>query len=435
MKVGIVSLGCSKNLVDTEMVLGQLTKFNFEIVNSAKDAELIIINTCSFINEAKQEAISTIFEMLSYKQEDPKKKIVVMGCLSQRYKKELEVEIPEVDRFISIDEYSKFGDIIASLTTQEISGGLNYFNRYLTTKPFTAYVKIGEGCNNRCSYCAIPLIRGSFKSRPYDELIEETKQIVASGVKEVNYISQDTSRYGTDLTSDRSSLLPKLLTESANLEGVELVRALYLYPDEIDDELIDAMISNPKIAPYFDIPIQHASSKVLKAMYRRGNKAMIKDIVNKIRNKAPHAVIRTTVIVGFPGETEDDFEELLDFIKTVQFDRLGAFAYSMEEGTPAYDFDNQIDKKIKQERLEKIMAAQKIVSYQLNQKRIGQIHKGFVEGYNTKMKMYQVRSYAFAPDDVDGYLYVESEEPLKTGSMVTVKITNAYIHDLIGIII
>lgn len=435
MKVGIVSLGCSKNLVDTEMVLGMLSSADFEIVNSARDAEIIIINTCGFIREAKQEAIATIFEMLEYKKKDPNKKVVVMGCLSQRYKNDLKKEIQEVDRFISIDEYHQFGEILSELTNKKLNGGLNYFNRYLTTKPFTCYVKIGEGCDNRCSYCAIPLIRGNFVSRPYEDIIKEVKDVVKRGVKEINLISQDTSRYGSDLTSERKPLLAKLLKEIASIEEVVLVRPLYLYPDEIDDELIEVMTSNPKIAPYFDIPIQHASNKVLKAMYRRGNKQFIKDLVAKIREKAPHSIVRTSIIVGFPGESNDDFNELVQFIEEVKFDRLGAFMYSKEEDTPAYDLPNQIDFEVKKERFEILMETQAKISYQLNLNRVGQVHDAIIEGYNSKAKMYQARSYAFAPDDIDGYLYIDTNENLKMGDVVKVQITNAYIHDLIAKII
>ena len=429
MRVGFISLGCSKNLVDSEMILAILKNAGCEIVAEVEDADVIFINTCGFIEPAKQEALETIKEMSNYH-----KKLIVVGCYAERYRDKLLKEMPFIDRIITLAEYPKIHLILNEIFNQE---GMKFFplkyeNRLLTTSIFSPYVKISEGCNNNCTYCAIPLIRGKFRSRPFEEIIEECKNLVASGAKEINLISQDTSRYGSDLNPEKITLLPKLVKEISEIKGVELVRFLYLYPDEITDDLIETVANNSKIAAYFDIPIQHISTPVLKAMNRRGDEFFIKDLLNKIRNKIPEAIIRTTYIVGFPNETEADFIKLYNFTEEFEFDRLGVFAYSKEEDTPAYNFKYNVKEEVKLERLEKIMKLQKQIVKKKNKLEIGKIHHTLVEYYDPETAFYYGRSYAFAPDDIDGMIAFQSDEDLEIGDFVPVKISATYGYDLIG---
>ena len=429
MKIGFISLGCAKNLVDSEMILGILNRAGCEVVNDPNLADAIFINTCGFIEPAKQETIETIQEMKQYG-----KKLIVTGCYGERYREKILEDMPFIDRVISLSDYPKIDLILEDIfKDQKLKfAPLKYENRLLTGSIYTPYVKISEGCNNNCTYCAIPLIRGMFRSRSFDSILNECKILVKNGAKEINLISQDTTRYGSDLNKDGTSTLPELLREISKIGGLELVRILYLYPDEITDELINEIKKNDLIANYFDIPIQHISSKILKRMNRRGNKELLVDLLNKIRNEIPNSIVRTTYIVGFPGETEADFEELLDFTNSYKFDRLGVFAYSPEEDTASYDFNDQISEDVKEYRLNKIMKTQKVISRQRNKLHKGSIHKTIVEAYDEESNFYYGRSYAFAPDDIDGMIVFQSEVPLNLGDIVNVLIKSVFNYDLIG---
>ena len=345
MKIGFISLGCAKNLVDSEMILNILQGAGCEIVSDPEDADAIFINTCGFIESAKQEAIETIQEMKTFG-----KKLIVTGCYAKRYQKKLLEEMPFIDRVISLDDYPRIHKILEEVfQSNDLKfAPLKYENRLLTGSKYTPYVKISEGCNNRCTYCAIPLIRGNFKSRPMEDIVSECKRLVADGAKELNLISQDTTRYGSDLEPKGKSKLPELMRTLSTIEGVRMIRILYLYPDEITDELIQEIKNNDLVANYFDIPIQHISDRVLKRMNRRGDGTFIRNLLDKIRTEIPDAILRTTYIVGFPGETEEEFEELYDFTETYEFDRLGVFAYSPEEDTASFDYPDQIEEDIKE---------------------------------------------------------------------------------------
>jgi len=429
LKVGLISLGCAKNLVDSELILGVLKNANVEIVSEPSDADAIIINTCGFIESAKAETIATIEEMKTYQ-----KKLIVCGCYAERYRTKLLQEMPFIDRIITLQEYPKIHLILHELFGYEELKfrPMNYETRMLATSPYTPYVKISEGCNNRCAFCAIPLIRGSFRSRPMDEILSEVRGLIHGGAKEINLISQDTTRYGSDLSENNQPLLIDLLNEITKIKGLMMVRILYLYPDEISDALINTIKNNPLIPPYFDIPIQHIETSVLKRMLRRGTEEDIRSLFLKIKNAIPHAIFRTTLIVGFPGETDADFEKLKAFVKMMEFHRLGVFAYSQEEDTVAYHLLNQVDESIKQNRLDEIMKIQKKVSRKKNREEIGRIHHTIVESYDPESHFYYGRSYAFAPDDIDGYIVFQSDQDLSIGDDVFVKITDSFAYDLIG---
>ena len=429
MKVGLISLGCAKNLVDSEMILGMAQKGGMEIVQSPEEADLIIVNTCGFIEDAKKESISTIKEMHGYH-----KKLIVAGCYAERYKTKLEREMPFIDKVVTLKDYPHFGDIIKNVMHDDSLkfGPMDYQNRVLATSNITPYLKLSDGCDNRCTYCAIPLIRGGFKSRPFEDVINEAKLLVKNGAKELNLISQDTTRFGSDFNIERRSTLPELIKQISMIEGLMMVRVLYLYPDEITDELLKEIQNNPKVAKYFDIPIQHISSSVLKRMNRRGDKEDLIHLFSKIRSMMPESVLRTTLIVGFPGETDHDFEELKEFVRNQEFDRLGVFAYSKEEDTPAYLFTDQLPDEIKNKRLDQIMQIQKKIAAKKNKAQIGKIHHTVIEAYDETSKFYYGRSYAFAPDDIDGYIVFQSKKPLSIGDDVFVKITSNYGYDLIG---
>jgi len=425
-KVGMVSLGCSKNLVDSENILGLLQE-DYQIVADPKLADIIFVNTCGFINDSKKESIDTIFEMLSYG-----KKVVLTGCLVQRYEQALRKEIPEVSEFIAIDNYDKFLDFLSHVDSElNKSGGLDNSKRVVSTGFVSAYLKIGEGCDNRCSYCAIPLIRGGFVSRPSDDIILEAKHLAENGYKELVLLEQDTTKYGIDLDSGEN--IVSLLKELLKIRGIEYIRLLYLYPDEISDELIDLISKEPRLTPYFDVPIQHSENHILKDMYRRGTKSDLRRLFQKIRNKIPNAIIRSTVMVGFPGETKRDFENLKKFIKEIKFDHLGAFAYSREEDTPSYNFPHQVRESTKKKRLDELMKLQQSISYNKNKKHVGEVMEGLIVGI--KGHDYLFRSYFNAPDDVDGFIYVTSKKPLQIGSKVKVQITESFVYDLIGQVI
>ena len=426
IKVGLISLGCSKNLVDSEMILGALANSKFEIVNTIEDSDVIIVNTCGFIESAKEESISNILDVVKYG-----KKVVVTGCLVERYLEELKTSIPEVNLWIPIREYAHFAEKIESLFEEKVLvEELNPFVRMLSTPPFMAYLRISEGCNNCCAYCAIPLIRGHFRSRPFNDVVEEAKILASNGIKELVLISQDTTRYGSDF-KDKKTIVD-LLKELLKIKDLISFRLLYLYPDEITDELIDLIKENTRIAPYFDIPFQHSSTPVLKGMLRRGTGQSYQALIDKIRSKIPHAILRTTYIVGFPGETDEDFVNLVAFTKKNKFDHMGAFTYSREDGTKAFDYKDQVPEALKKARLAKIMEVQKKISYQNNKARIGEVMEGIVVEYNATNKVYGLRSYWNAPDDIDGKISFVSNKEHKIGDVVKVKITNAYIYDLFG---
>lgn len=430
MKLGMISLGCAKNLVDSELFLGLCTKYNIEITNDIAEADIITINTCGFIDKAKEESLDTIMEIVKIKDENKNLKIIVMGCLVQRYLKDLQKEIPEVDYFIPIRDYNKLDDIFMLLTSSSSHHELSYTNRIISTGNTSCYVRIGDGCDNRCSYCAIPLIRGPYKSRPSEDILNEVKYLAKKGIKDITLISQDTSKYGIDLNNYN---LANLLDDIANLHLFKTIRVLYLYPDEVTDEIINVFKKHEEIVNYFDIPIQHASNKLLKAMNRRGSKELIESLINKIRANIPNAVIRTTIIVGFPGETKEDFEILKDFIKKMKFERLGAFTYSDEENTKGYTMDHKVTPRTMNKRYNELLEIQKEIALEYNESRIGQTLEVLVEEYDEEILMFKTRSYAEAPDDADGYIYVPGD--LQVGDYVKIKITATYDYDLIGEII
>ena len=424
-KVGLVSLGCHKNLVDSENILGLFDRNGYEITPDPSDADIIVINTCGFIESSKKESIENILEMLSYG-----KKVVVTGCLAERYFEELKKEIPEVDAFIPIREYKSFNKHLYLLDKSiDPSLGVDDDYRIVSTGPFSAYLKIGEGCDNRCSYCAIPLIRGHFVSRDMDSIIKEAKDLASNGIKEIVVLEQDTTKYGIDFHDPNINIV-SLLKELLKIKELEYIRLLYLYPDEISDELIELIGKESRLTPYFDVPIQHSESHILKAMYRRGDKEFLLNLFNKIRAKVPQAILRTTVMVGFPGESEEDVDRLIEFMNDVKFDHLGCFSYSQEEGTPAADLPNQIDEKVKKSRLDKVMKAQQKISYIQNKNHIGETMEGLVIGKENDN--YLLRSYWNAPDDVDGKIYFTSDKALNIGDKVKVKINSAFVYDLMG---
>lgn len=431
MNVGFVSLGCSKNLVDTEMMIGLFKNNNFKIVNNPKEAEIIVINTCGFIEPAKQEAINTILEMSEYKNKKCKY-LIVMGCLVERYKKDLQKLLPEVDLFLSIKEYEKAWDEISKLINIPEEGkytNMEYLEREISTGNNMAYLKIAEGCSNRCTYCAIPAIRGPFESRKIEDVIEEAEQLAKKGVKELVVIAQDTTKYGIDLYG--KPRLAELLEKLCKIDGFKWIRFLYAYPETITDELIDVVKNNEKICNYFDIPIQHISNPVLKKMNRKSNEESIKELIKKIRKEIPNVIIRTSLIVGFPGETQEDFEKLCEFVKTAKFDRMGAFTYSKEDGTPAERLPNQIHGNTKKARYNKIMKIQKEISDQKGKEKIGKIYEVLVENKSFDGKYLVGRTYMDVPDE-DGVVYIESSHTSLIGKFIKVKITDYSDYDLIG---
>ena len=423
MNVGFVSLGCSKNLIDTEVTIGLFKDHNYTIVNNPSKADIIVINTCGFIEEAKEEAINTILEMAEYKKRNCKY-LIVMGCLVQRYCKELEKSLPEVDLFIPIQEYDKLWNIIENYiklnkksenkeTSKKISEikqmpmlkQPEFLNREITTGKNYAYIKIGEGCSNKCTYCAIPYIRGPFVSRKMEDIIEEAKMLAKKGIKELIVIAQDTTKYGVDIYG--KSKLAELLEELSKIEDIKWIRFLYSYPEGITQELIDLVATNNKITKYFDIPIQHISNKILKTMNRKTSKQQIENLIKNIREKIPNVVLRTSLIVGFPGETKDDFIELQDFIKKAKFDKLGTFMYSKEDGTPAEKLPNQIHGNTKKSRYNKIMKIQNEISKQIMKKRIGTKCDVLIEDMSFDRKYYIGRTIQDAPD-IDGIIYIKN---------------------------
>ena len=422
-----------KNLIDTEMAIGLFKRNNFEIVNDVEKAEIIIVNTCGFIESAKQEAINTILEMAEYKEKGTCKYLVVMGCLVQRYKKELQKALPEVDLFIEINDYGSYWDKILELLDEEEKpdtiNNLCYMDRVISTGNKTAYLKIAEGCSNRCTYCAIPYIRGPYVSRPMEEVLEEAKKLATAGIKELIVIAQDTTRYGEDLYGE--SKLSDLLNELCKIDGFEWIRFLYAYPESITDELIQTVKNNPKICNYFDIPIQHISDSVLKRMNRRTNGKQIEELINKIKKQIPDVILRTSLIVGFPGETEEDFNKLYEFVKKGYFDKLGVFTYSKEDGTPAARLKEQIHPATKKKRYNLIMSVAKDISAEKLKSYIGKEYKVLVEDTTFDHKFCVGRSYMDIPD-TDGMVIIKNCDTKLVGEFVNCKVTAVNNYDLIA---
>lgn len=447
MKVGFVSLGCSKNLIDTEIAIGILKEHGMEIVNNPEDAEMIIVNTCGFIDPAKEEAINTILEMAEYKKKKCKY-LIAMGCLVQRYTDDLKKALPEVDLWIRLDKYDKFYTTIEELMNNKVEDNKKYgeiksypkeplplaskeefLGREISTGNNFAYIKIGEGCSNRCTYCAIPFIRGPFVSRPEEDIIEEARLLAKKGIKELIVIAQDTTKYGLDLYNEPR--LAKLLRELCKIDGIEWIRFLYSYPEGIDDELIKVVKEESKICKYFDIPIQHISNSVLKRMNRKTSKQNIEDVITKIRTNIPNVQIRTTVMVSFPGETQADFEELYEFVKETKFENLGAFTYSKEEGTPAARLKEQVHPMTKKSRYNKIMKLQQQVSKDNLLNLVGKEEKVLIEGITFDEKYYVGRTSYQVPD-IDGITYIKSDKELAIGEFVNCTIVKSKEYDLIA---
>ena len=438
-KVGFISLGCSKNLVDTEVMLKNLYDAGFEITPDETEAEIVVVNTCGFIESAKQESIDNILDIAWLKEHGKCKHIIATGCLVERYREEVMNELPEVDALVGVGSLCDIAEACAAVMRGEKYTSFRDKNtsplggeRILTTADHTAYLKIGEGCDNRCTYCAIPLIRGGFRSRTIEDIVKEAKDLEALGVKEVNLIAQDTTRYGLDIYGKYS--LADLVKAICENTTIPWIRLLYCYPDKITDELIEELKNNTRLVKYMDIPIQHIADPVLERMNRHGGTALIKETVKKLRDRVPGIVLRTTAMVGFPGETEEDFVELCEFVKEARFDRFGAFTFSPEEGTAAADMDDQIDEQIKQDRYDTLMQTQLTVSEELSAEKIGQTLTVLCDGYDTVAEIHYGRSYADAPD-VDGRVYFKSPKRIAPGTFCEVKITEALDYDVIGEII
>jgi len=435
LKVAIISLGCSKNLIDSEVMVKSILNNDYEVTDNANIAEVIIINTCGFIESAKQESIDTILEMSDYKKNGRCKVLMATGCLAERYRDELIKELPELDAVIGTGDYKDVPEVISKALQGEkvvLYGhqeliDIDKLPRHISGFGASSYLKIAEGCDNRCSYCIIPALRGRYRSRKTEDILEEAKELSRNGIKEVNVIAQDITRYGLDLYKSRQ--LSELLKKLAEINGIEWIRLLYSYPDEFNDELIEVIAREDKICKYLDIPIQHASNRILKKMGRRSSREQILRLIEKLRKRIPGIILRTTLIVGFPGETEEDFKELYDFVSETKFNRLGVFAYSKEEDTPAFNMPNQVEEAVKQERLEKIMLLQKNISLEYNRKLVGQTLKVLVEGASDNE--YFGRSCMDAPE-IDGKVYFKSNKEIIPGDFCSVTIKKAYEYDLMG---
>lgn len=412
MKLFLASLGCDKNLVDSEKLLGRFIEQGYTLTDDEYEADVIVINTCAFIHDAKEESIDTILEMAEHKKDGNLKKLIVTGCLSERYKDEFKKELPEVDEIIPMKELFNIKA-----------------DRIISTPGHYAHLKIAEGCNKNCAYCVIPSIRGKYVSYPMEDLVKEAEGLVSRGVKELILVAQETTMYGVDLYGKKS--LHILLNKLSKIEGLKWIRIMYCYPEEIYDELIEEIKTNEKVCHYIDMPIQHASDEVLRNMNRRTNKAELTERINKLREEIPDIVLRTTLICGFPGETEENHKELKDFVKTIKFDRLGVFTFSPEEGTKAYDMDNQIEEDVKVKYKDDIMSVSEKVIAKKGKERIGKTFTCIVEGKVPDEDTYIARSYMDAPD-IDGYVFFECDHELLTGAFVEVKITGASEYDLLG---
>ncbi|CUP70087.1 30S ribosomal protein S12 methylthiotransferase RimO [Clostridium baratii] len=437
-KVGMVSLGCDKNRVDSEIMLGVMNK-TYEITNNPKEADIIIVNTCGFIEKAKQESIDTILEMANYKTKHQCKLLIATGCLTQRYGKELKELMPEIDIMLGVNDYNKIDKLIIDFIAKEnmedkftevnySDENINEGERVLTTESSTAYIRIAEGCNNFCTYCIIPKIRGKFRSREMDSIIKEAKNLAAKGVKELILIAQDTTLYGSDIYGKKS--LHILLKELSKIEGVKWIRVLYCYPEEIYDELIEEIAANDKVVKYLDLPIQHISNNILKLMGRKTTKEDIINKIDKLRDRVPGIALRTSLIVGFPNETEEDFKELKDFLLDYKLDKVGVFKYSREEGTPAAKMDGQVDEEIKDIRENELMLTQREISNEINSLKVGKIYDILVEGYNGEY--YYGRNYEMAPE-IDGSVLFTRHCAINKGDFTQVRIEKNTEYDLIGV--
>ena len=435
-KVGMVSLGCDKNRVDSEIMLGQVER-EYELTNNPKEADIIIVNTCGFIEKAKQESINTILDMAKYKIKYKCKLLIATGCLTQRYGKELLDLMPELDIVLGVNDYEKINKAIEGFikenkkisSTNFTNEGINEGKRIITTNKSSAYLRIAEGCNNFCTYCIIPKIRGKFRSRKIENIIEEGKILANAGVKEIILIAQDTTNYGIDLYNEKR--LHIVLRELSKIEGIEFIRVMYCYPEAIYRELIEEISKNDKVCKYLDLPIQHISNDILKRMGRKTSKEEIIDKIKTLRENVSNIVLRTSLIVGFPGETEEDFNELKEFLKEMKLDKVGVFTYSQEEDTPAALMENQIDEKIKQQREKELMEVQKEISKAINKSKVGRTYKVLVESENSDY--FIGRSYEMAPD-IDGLIYIK-EKNLKANKFYDVKIKEALEYDLIGVVL
>lgn len=436
-KICFVSLGCDKNLVDSEKMLGMLSENGYCFTDEPSEADICIINTCSFINDAKEESIQNILDVAELKKEGTLKKIIVTGCLAQRYSEDILKELPEVDAVVGINSFDKIVEIVNKTTSDTPSLYMDELSklpapnsgRELTTGGYYAYIKIAEGCAKHCTYCAIPSIRGNYRSYTMEYIINEAKQLVEKGVKELILVAQETTLYGVDIYGRK--MLPELLRKLSEIQGLVWIRILYCYPEEITDELIQEIKVNSKVCKYLDIPLQHCNDRILKRMGRRTNKVEITELINKLRNEIPDIALRTTFIVGFPGETDDEFQELLDFVNEMNFDRVGVFTYSPEEDTPAAEFSDQIEEDIKASRRDAVMELQQLVSSDNGEQAVGKKLLVMIEGKLPDENVYVGRTYKDAPD-VDGYIFVYSQDELMSGDFALVNVTAALEYDLIG---
>lgn len=438
MKLLCISLGCDKNLVDTEMMLGLLNRDGYTFTDDEYEADVIVINTCCFIGDAKEESVNTILEMAQRKIDGNCKALIVTGCLAQRYKQEIIDEIPEVDGILGTSTYDEISNVLKKALGGE--GSVSCFHeldllpqtetdRILTTGGHYAFLKIAEGCDKHCTYCIIPTLRGNYRSVPMENLIKEAEKLADKGVKELILVAQETTLYGVDLYGKKS--LPELLKKLCRISGIQWIRIQYCYPEEITDELIAVMKEESKICRYLDMPIQHASDRILKRMGRRTSKEQLKDIINKLRNEIPDIALRTTLISGFPGETEEDHEELMEFVDEMEFERLGVFAYSAEEDTPAAEFPDQVPQEIKEDRRDAIMELQQEISLDLSQSMVGKTLEVMIEGKVADENAYVARTYMDGPG-VDGMIFVQTGEELMSGDFAKIRVTGAMEYDLIG---
>lgn len=440
MKILFISLGCDKNLVDSEVMLGMLTSKGYEITDDENEADVVVVNTCCFIGDAKEESIHNILEMAELRKAGDIKALIVTGCLAQRYKEEVQTEIPEVDAIIGTTAIDAIVETLEDVLAGQGHNHIEDINRtpvydksrIVTTGGHYAYLKIAEGCDKRCSYCIIPKVRGNYRSIPMESLLAEARKLVEFGAKELILVAQETTLYGKDLYGEKS--LPRLLHELCKIDGVYWIRILYCYPEEITDELIETIRTEEKVCHYLDIPIQHASDNILKRMGRRTNQAELRNMIARLRERIPDICLRTTLITGFPGETQEDHEELMAFVDEMEFDRLGVFTYSAEEDTPAAEFEDQIEEEIKKDRQAEIMELQQEIAFEKAENAVGRTVLAMIEGRLPNENAYAARTYMDAPN-VDGLVFVQTSRELMTGDFVKVKITGSYEYDLIGEIV
>ena len=440
MKILFISLGCDKNLVDSEVMLGMLTSKGYEITDDENEADVVVVNTCCFIGDAKEESIHNILEMAGLRKAGDIKALIVTGCLAQRYKEEVQTEIPEVDAIIGTTAIDAIVETLEDVLAGQGHNHIEDINRtpvydksrIVTTGGHYAYLKIAEGCDKRCSYCIIPKVRGNYRSIPMESLLAEARKLVEFGAKELILVAQETTLYGKDLYGEKS--LPRLLHELCKIDGLYWIRILYCYPEEITDELIETIRTEEKVCHYLDIPIQHASDNILKRMGRRTNQAELRDMIARLRERIPDICLRTTLITGFPGETQEDHEELMAFVDEMEFDRLGVFTYSAEEDTPAAEFEDQIEEEIKKDRQAEIMELQQEIAFEKAENAVGRTVLAMIEGRLPDENAYAARTYMDAPN-VDGLVFVQTSRELMTGDFVKVKITGSYEYDLIGEIV